>query len=299
MAEDKFKNANTGIKRVTWVGVWVNVLLGLVKSGIGIMVNSVALTSDGLHSLSDLASDAAVLIGIKIGGKKPDEKHPYGHGRMETLAAFFISITLVVVGCYMIFYAGMEIARKTTNSPSVWAIIISIISVILKEVLYQITKKVAIKFDSSMLYANAWHHRSDALSSLAVVVGVGAAFMGFRFGDQIAGIIVGLMIITAGAKILGECFRDIAEERVDGITYDKIRDIIQSSDGVTHWHRLRTRTVGRELFIDVHILVDPELKITEAHDIAEGLENELNDEISRPVNIMVHIEPDIERLRLN
>ncbi len=172
-----------------------------------------------------------------------------------------------------------------------------VVSIISKEWLYQITKKIAIKTHSSATYANAWHHRSDALSSVAVLVGIAALKFGFKYGDAIGAVVVGLLIMFVGINIIGDCLKELTEGAVDQKTIDQIRSIIGGNSSVRQWHRLRTRRVGREVFLDLHILVDPALNIAAAHEIAESLEKTLHEQIIRPVNITVHIEPDTPELR--
>ena len=288
---NKIINANRSIRRVTLTGVIINISLGIIKVIVGLLVGSIALIADGIHSISDLLSDIAVLLGMHFGSKQADKNHPYGHGRVETLTAFLIAAGLILLGGYMIYYAAMDIAAGNISKPSISVIVISAISVLLKELLYIITKKVAVKLNSAMLYANAWHHRADALSSLAVIAGVIAIYMGFEFGDQLAAVAIAMTIIVAGAGIVGKCFREVSEASVDDDLIEKIKELINTNDGVIEWHKLRTRTVGREIFIDVHILVQPQLTITQAHNISETLENKMHAEISRPVNITIHIEP--------
>jgi cation diffusion facilitator family transporter len=170
-------------------------------------------------------------------------------------------------------------------------------SIAAKEWLYRVTKKAAIRSNSPALYANAWHHRSDAFSSIAVVIGFISLKFGFGHGDQTAAAAVGLMIILVGVRVIGDCMRELTESAIDTDTIEHIKKIINSDSSIRHWHKLRTRTVGREVFLDLHILVDPELNIAAAHEITERLENALDEEISRPVNITVHIEPDTPELR--
>ncbi|TFG47996.1 MAG: cation diffusion facilitator family transporter [Candidatus Brocadiia bacterium] len=160
------------------------------------------------------------------------------------------------------------------------------------------TRKIAVKSHCTALYANAWHHRSDALSSVAVAIGYLTLRAGFEYGDQLATVAVGLMIIFVGIQIIGQCLRELTEGSVDKETIENIKQIINSNSQIRHWHKLRSRMVGREVFLDMHILVDPELNITAAHEIAENLEKNLHQEIVRPVNITVHVEPDIPELRV-
>jgi cation diffusion facilitator family transporter len=294
--------ANSQIRQVTITGVWINITLTAFKMVVGFMVGSLALVADGVHSLSDFATDIALLVGVYFGSKKADEKHPFGHGRLETFAGAFVAVALILVGAWLIYegakgIAQMHLSGKEKIHISSWVIWIALLSVVSKEYLYQITRIVAARTHSSATYANAWHHRSDAFSSVAVVIGAVAMKFGYPHGDQLGAIAVGLMIIMVGAKIVGDCLSELAEGAVDSKTLEQIQTIINSQQGVHQWHQLRTRSVGREVFLDVHILVDPALNITEAHKIADLLETSLMEQLSRPANVMVHVEPDLPELR--
>ena len=297
MDNNKQAIAGRKIKSITYLGMAMNIALSVIKVAIGLSAASLALVADGIHSLSDVATDVAVLLGLRLGSKEPDQSHPYGHGRAETFSAGLIALILIVVGGAMIYYATLAIARNEMTIPRVGVLIAAAISIAAKEWLYRVTQKVAIQSHSPALYANAWHHRSDALSSVAVVVGFISLEFGFGHGDQVAAIAVGLMIILVGVRIIGDVLRELAETAVDPETIEHIKNIINSDSSIRQWHQLRTRTVGREVFLDLHILVDPDLKITAAHEIAEGLEKALDEQITRPINITVHIEPDMPELR--
>jgi len=290
--DHKIEASNKQIRYVTNIGIVCNVLLSAVKFLFGVSGNSIALIADGFHSLSDMATDFAVLVGIHMGSKAPDEEHPYGHGRAETFTTAIIAVVLIAVGALMIYRAGVDIVKQEFGKPGYAILVVALISIIVKELIYRITKKVAVESHSAALYANAWHHRSDALSSIAVVIGFGALKFGFRYGDQVAAIVVGVMIILVGVKITGDCLRELTESAVDAATIEDIRQIIKSKERIHDWHKLRTRSVGREVFLDLHILVDPQLSITDAHDISESLEKAIHEQIVRPINITVHIEPD-------
>lgn len=293
--------ANRQIRVITYVGVVVNVVLAGIKFAVGFAAGSMALLADGVHSLSDTATDFAVLLGIHFGSKAPDPEHPYGHGRIETFASLFIAVVLVIVGGVMIFRASISIAAGQSQANAVavgpavfWA---ALLSVFAKEALYQLTKKTAVKVHSTALYANAWHHRSDALSSIVVLIGFVSLRYGYVYGDQIATVAVGLMIILVAVKIVRGCLDEFAERAVDSATMERIKQIIDSEDRICQWHNLRTRSAGREIFIDLHILVDGELNISNAHEIAEELEETLHARMTRPVNITIHVEPDRPELR--
>jgi cation diffusion facilitator family transporter len=197
----------------------------------------------------------------------------------------------------MVYYSAIDVAKGKVIKPHLVILTVAVISVIVKELLYKVTRSVAIKFDSAALYANAWHHRSDAFSSVAVVIGFITLRLGFKYGDQIAAITVGLMVIFVAAKILGDCLSELTERAVDADTLGRIENIINANQRIRHWHKLRTRTIAREVFLDLHILVDPGLDITAAHQIAEDLESTIHERLSRPVNITVHVEPDLPELR--
>jgi len=217
-------------------------------------------------------------LGLRLGSKEPDQSHPYGHGRAETFSAGLIALVLILVGGVMIYYATMAIARDVVTAPRLAVLIAAIVSIAAKEWLY-------------------WHHRSDALSSVAVVIGFISLEFGFGHGDQVAAIAVGLMIIWVGVRVVSDSLRELSESAVDSDTIERIRDVINADSSIRQWHKLRTRTVGREVFLDLHILVDPDLNISAAHQISESLESALDEQITRPVNITVHIEPDTPELR--
>jgi len=297
MHDHKIENANKQIKSVTNLGIIVNIALSIIKTAVGLLFGSIALVADGIHSLSDMATDLVVLLGVRFGSKEPDQNHPYGHGRAETFSAGFIALFLVLVGSAMIYYAAVGIAKGNVTDFHVAVLIVAIISIVSKELLYKATRKIAIKSHSSALYANAWHHRSDALSSVAVLIGSISLKAGFSYGDQIAAVAVGLMITLVGVRIVSDCLRELTEGAVDQGTVEHIENIISANSSIRQWHKLRSRMVGREVFLDLHIVVDPDLDITAAHGISENLENALHEQITRPVNITVHVEPDIQRLR--
>ncbi|MDD5134914.1 MAG: cation diffusion facilitator family transporter [Phycisphaerae bacterium] len=282
-------------QRVVFYTIIINITNTILKLIVGIMFSSMALIADGLHSLSDLVTDMAVIIGARIGAKKTDKDHPYGHGWAETFATLFISVLLALAGVYMIERSIESIALRNVSHIGIPVFVVALISIATKEFAFLITKRVAVKYSSSMLYANAWHHRSDALSSVAVAVGAVASMFGFDYGDQAAATVVGIMIIIVAVKIFADAFGQFTARAVDTKTNEQITKIIASQSQIRQWHKLRTRTVGRELFMDLHILVDPQLSITDAHNISEMLENELHQQIAQPVNITVHIEPDEDR----
>jgi len=297
MYDQKQKIAGKQIKSITNLGIATNITLFILKTLVGFLAGSIALIADGIHSLSDMATDLVVLLGVHFGSKEPDQSHPYGHGRAETFSAGFIALFLVFVGSAFVYYAAVAITQSTVAEPGAAVLITAVVSIIVKESLYRLTRRAAIKTHSSALYANAWHQRSDALSSVAVVIGFVSLKFGFVYGDRIAAMAIGVMIILVAIRIIGDCLRELTESAVDAGTIEHIKRIINSNSSIHQWHRLRTRTVGREAFLDLHILVDPDLNIAAAHEIAESLENALHEQIARPLNNTVHVEPDMPALR--
>ena len=285
------------IRAVTCLGMAVNVALSVVKIVVGLVFSSLSLVADGIHSVSDLATDLAILLGLHLGARKPDAAHPYGHGRLETFSAVVVAVVLIGVGGTMIYYATTAIARNEVMTPHWPVLAAAVLSILAKEALYQIAKRVAVRSHSAALYANAWHHRSDAFSSVAVLIGYATLYAGFDHGDQVAAMAVGLLIVLVGVKILGDSLRELTEGAVDPETVAQVMKVIDGHGEIRQWHRLRSRRVGRELFLDVHILVDPELNVAAAHEISERLEEALDREIACPVNVTVHIEPDLPAFR--
>jgi len=298
MNEDKQNIAAKQLRRVTYLSIFANVLILVpVKFVIGFMTGSLSLVADAIHSVSDMITDFAVLLGLHFGSKKPDLDHPYGHGKLETLSAAAIALGLLAVGLGMVYYAAHDIAKGNIKHPGDIVLIAAILAIAVKEVVYRVTKAVAIKYHSPAALANAWHDRADALSSVAVVIGVITQKFGFDYGDQIAAIVIGIMVSLVAAGIFRDCLAELTEKAVDEATLDHIKDVIKANGQVRQYHRLRTRTVGREVFLDLHILVDPNISISAAHEISERLETELHNRLTRPVNILVHVEPDLPQMR--
>jgi cation diffusion facilitator family transporter len=297
MDEDKQQLASKQLRRVTYLSIAANVLLIAGKFIVGFITGSLSLLADAIHSVSDMLTDIAVLLGLYFGSKEPDSEHPYGHGKLETLAAIAIALGLLGVGLGMIYYAALDIAKDNVTHPRNMVLVAAAGAIAIKEVVYRVTKAVAMKYHCPAALANAWHDRADALSSVAVIVGVVAQKFGFSHGDQVAAIGIGVMVVIVATKLIGDCLGELIERAVDDATMKQIKDIIKANGQIRQYHRLRTRSIGRQVFLDVHILVDPHLHIAAAHEIADSLENALAEQITRPVNITIHIEPDIPELR--
>ncbi|MGA1980563.1 MAG: cation diffusion facilitator family transporter [Sedimentisphaerales bacterium] len=297
MNNDQQKIASRQLRGVTYLSIAANVFLITGKFIVGLITGSLSILADAIHSVSDMLTDIAVLLGLYFGSKEPDSSHPYGHGKLETLAAIAIALGLLGVGLGMIYYAALEIAKDHVTRPRDLVLITAVGAVAIKEVVYRVTKAVAMKYHCPAALANAWHDRADALSSVAVIVGVIAQKFGFSHGDQVAAIGIGVMVVIVATKLIGDCLGELIEKAVDEATLAQIKDVISANGQIRQYHRLRTRTIGRQVFLDVHILVDPHLHIAAAHEIADSLEKALTEQITRPVNITIHIEPDIPQMR--
>ncbi len=285
------------ISSITIWGIFLNVFLMAIKLISGILVKSSALIADGVHSLSDLATDFVVLIGTRLSSRPADKTHPYGHGKLETIASLIIALALFVISLGLIWSAGISIYRHEHSFPGYLVLVVAGVSVISKEILFFFTRKIARITHSTVLYANAWHQRSDSLSSVAVLLGGGASLLGWGHADQVAAVVVGFMIIGVSGKIFFEGLLELSEHSADRESIEKVEMVLSKEKNISSWHRLRTRKMGAELCIDVHVLVDPVLSVQESHDISMKIEEGIEKELSRPVNILVHVEPDVEEMR--
>jgi len=282
--------------RITLLGMLWNVVLFVIKLVVGLLAGSAGLIADGIHSASDMATDLAVLGGMHLARRKADTAHPYGHGRFETLAGGIVAGTLILVGAFLAWEGIVALYRGEHSFPGGGVIAVALVSIVVKEWMYRRTARVAREVGSAALQANAWHHRSDALSSIAVLAGGIGGLLGFGYADQLAGLIVGLLVVAAGARTLAQVLHEITEGGLSGTEIAEIADAISQVEGTREWHHLRTRLVGRETFVDVHVLVDPDLTLLEGHRISMQVEEVLQAACKRPVNVMVHIEPDTPEL---
>lgn len=287
------------VTRITILGSVVSAFLVGLKLAIGMIVGSAALVADAVHSLSDLSTDVIVVLGIRVSSRPADESHAYGHGRFETAAASMIGMALVGVGFFIAWKAGLSLYRQEYNIPGYAVLVVAVVSIVSKEWLYQLTQRVARRVGSPALRANAWHHRSDALSSVAVLFGAVAGLLGWGHGDQAAAIVVGAMVSMVGLDTLWRIFVEFTEGSISAEERKSISEAIQNIPEVKSWHRLRTRVVGREVFMDVHLLVNAGLSLAEAHEICNIVESAVAESIARPINIVVHCEPEPDPVATN
>ena len=283
----------TQARNVTLLGGLKNIILSILKIIFGMTGHSHALIADGIHSLSDLLIDGLVLIASHFGSKAADENHPYGHGRIETAAIVLLGFILAIAGIGIIYDASKVIVSKQLPvRPDFYVLLIAVFSVLFNEVLYWYTKRIAKQINSQLLNANAWHHRSDSASSLIVVLGTGAAWLGFGLYDAIAAIIVGLMIIKMAWQFCWHSLQELVDTALDDSTVEKIKAMIISVPGVRALHHLRTRSVGGAVFCDLHILVDPKISVSEGHFIGQQVNAKLLKNITKVQDVTVHVDPE-------
>ncbi|MBC7092678.1 cation transporter [Candidatus Bipolaricaulota bacterium] len=277
--------------RITLIGVGINLVLTGLKFGVGFLSGSMALVADGVHSLSDLATDLVVIGGLRLARRPADRSHAYGHGKFETLATTLVALALVAAGGWLAWEAVTALLRGGTSALGPAIAGVATMSVLAKEWLFQATRGVARRMRSSALEANAWHHRSDALSSVAVLCGGVVAALGFAQGDQAAAIAVAVLIGWAAVKILRKAVYELTEGALSEAEQDKVARAITGVDGVKSWHKLQTRSVGRGVFVDVHIEVDPTISVQDSHGIASQVEQAVRGALSGEVSVAVHVEP--------
>lgn len=285
-------------RKITHLSIWINIVLTGLKLAAGVFGRSQALIADAVHSLSDFATDIAVLVGLRYSSKPRDDDHPYGHGKYETLASAVIALALIYVGCRI---AGSAIHRvfdalhgEVLTMPSPFAFWAAIVSIVVKEWLYRATMKVAHHTGSTSLVANAWHHRSDAFSSIATAGGVGAAaFLGhdWLILDPIAALFVSIFILKIAWQIMREQIGFLTDRNLGPEVCAEILAMARSTPGIVEPHNLRTRMVGRTPVIDLHIRLRADLPLRQAHDIASTLEHALQTRFGKETIANLHLEP--------
>jgi len=276
---------------ITVVGGVINAGLFALKFGLGLLSGSMALVADGIHSLSDLATDLVVIGGIRLADRPADRSHAYGHGKFETLAGLAVALALLVAGAWLIWDSAVGSRVGGGHPPGVMIMAVAGLSILVKEGLYRVTCRTARRVHSTALQANAWHHRTDALSSVAVLLGGAATALGYPGGDKVAAVVVGAMVLMAALRILGRAFHELVEGALSEEEQRTIARAIESVDGVQGWHRLRTRRLGRQALVDVHIQVDPAMPVREAHDIATRVERTVSQALGERASVVVHVEP--------
>ena len=281
------------VARVTIVGAILDLVLGVAKLIAGYFAYSQALIADGIHSLSDVATDAMVLYAARHSNAGPDDEHPYGHGRFETIATVGLSVALILVASGIAYAAIQRLFEPgLLPRPGVWALVVAVVSIASKEWIYHYTMRVAKQQRSDMLRANAWHSRTDAFSSVIVVIGVVGSMAGFNYLDALAAIGVALIIAHIGWSLGWTALKELVDTAVDERQVERLREHILDVDGVRDLHLLRTRHAGGQVLADVHVEIDGDISISEGHHISEKVRSRLLEEIEGVTDVTVHIDPE-------
>ena len=286
--ETRYEESN----KVTKQSIAWNILLTIIKIAAGVFGKSSAMIADGLHSASDIISSAGVLLGNYISATPVDKEHNYGHEKAETLVSFLLSILLIVVSGSIGIKAVKSLGDIDEIAiPTVLPLVVAIISILIKEYQYRITIKIAKKINSPALKADAWHHRSDALSSVAAFVGIGGAMLGFKVFDPIASIVVAIFVAKVGIEILVGSTNELMDVSIDLEQEEQIKEIAKNTEGVRNLGEIRSRKHGAMAYVDLVICVDGDLTVREGHDIANQLEKDIIREMEFVKGITVHVEP--------
>ena len=279
-------------KKVTLIGGIINALLGTIKLVGGIFFHSHALVADGVHSYSDLLTDGMVLFASKYGSQDADEAHPYGHQRIETAATLLLALMLILVGVGIAWDSTDEIIHKTHHMPGWLTLPIAALSILANEGLFYYTQHIGKRIRSPLIIANAWHHRSDAASSIVVLVGLIGSLAGYIYLDAVAAVVVGCLIIKMGWSYGWNSVKELVDTAVEPHMLTSIEQVILHVDGVHKIHQLRTRMMGPDVFIDVHIQVSPTISVSEGHFIAQHVHQALINKFEHVKDVTVHVDPE-------
>lgn len=294
MSESITASAKVG-RTVTLVGAFVNIVMILLKFFAGIFGNSYALIADAVHSVSDLFTDVVVLFGLKIGQKGPDEKHHFGHARIETLASAIVGLALVATALYLGIEASFRIYRHTEYHPTGLALIGAGVSIASKETLYHYTIRAGRRINSQLIVANAWHHRSDALSSVAVLLGITGAKINpsWHLLDSFVALIVSFFIVKVGLEILGQALHEFTDAAPQPEIIRKIEQCALAVDGVIDTHDLKVRTSGGLYQMEIHIVVNGQLTVVKGHEIAKDVERCVMEDVGNFDRVIIHVDPAV------
>ena len=286
------------IARVTLTGSVVNLILVGLKAVAGVAGHSAAMISDAVHSLSDFVTDIVVLVFVRVSARPQDDDHDYGHGKYETIATLFIGLALAAAAIGIVVSGAQKLAAwlqgEDLQAPGMLALWAALASIVVKEILYQYTRIKGKKLDSPALEANAWHHRSDALSSIGAAIGIGGAILlGKRWTvlDPLASIVVGAMLVKVAWDLLGPSFSELTDSSLPANTENEMLEIIRSVDGVEDPHNLRTRRIGNRVAAEVHIRMDGARTLADAHEKASEVERRFRERFGPESHIIIHMEP--------
>jgi cation diffusion facilitator family transporter len=279
--------------KASYVGAAVNISQTLLKIGFGVLWQSAALIADGIHSLSDLLSDFLVIVAVRLGSREADVEHPYGHRRFETIATIILALSLIIIGGGITWSVMKRMEQpELLPTPDIMSLGVVAISILINEWLYHYTKRIAKVTRSKLLLANAWHQRSDALASVVVLLGIGAVLLGYPLADAIAAIVVALMVAKIGLSQLVASIKELVDTSLPLPVLSEIRNTILSIEGVEGVHILRSRQMGEDVLLDAHVIVDPRITVSEGHNIANSVRDELVCQFEDVMDVLVHIDAE-------
>ncbi|SMO38601.1 cation diffusion facilitator family transporter [Melghirimyces algeriensis] len=293
MNEERMRQAETG----AWVGIIGNFILALLKGIVGVIADSRALVADAVHSASDVIGSLAVLIGVRVARTPPDEDHPYGHGKAETIAAIIVSVLLGAVGAE-IGYGSFEALFQPAVSPGILAVVAALVSMLAKEGMFQYKYRLGKKIGSQAIIANAWEHRSDVYSSLAALIGIGGAILGGKLDiplliylDPVAGILVSILVLRMAYQLAKESIHNTLDHVLHEEDAQELVETVAGVKGVLRVDELRAREHGFYVIVDVKVAVDPKITVEEGHRVGKRVKSTLIDRFSHVSDVMVHINP--------
>ncbi len=277
--------------KVSVITIIANVILSAAKVSIGFVGRSNAIIADGIHSMSDVFSTIVALIGIRLANREDDENHPYGHEKIEPVMGKVLANILFLTAAFMGYSAIRSIINGDYTTPGKITIYAAIFSIVVKEWMYRYTAKAAKKIESSALLADAWHHRTDSLSSVGSLIGVTGAILGYAVLDSIAALVISIFVVKVAADIYLQSVKELIDSSADQETVEEIKKIVVETDGVIRIDKLKTRIHANKLYVDVDISVNKNLSVSEAHDIAENVHNKIESDIKKVKHCMVHVNP--------
>lgn len=299
--EERFKKAEFAV----WVGIVANLILAIIKGTVGWLGNSRALIADAAHSASDVVGSLAVLVGLKAAQLPPDRDHPYGHGKAESIAAIIVTVILFLVGL-QIGYGSFQAMFEPAITPSIWAVYAAAFSIVTKEILFQYKYRLGKKLKSDALIINAWDHRTDVLSSIAALVGIGGAVLGGRIGvewmvylDPMAGIVVSLYVMKIAWSLGGESIHNTMDHVMHAEDAQELHDTASGVEGVIHIDSLHAREHGHYVIVDIKLSVDPQITVAEGHRIGKEVKEKLKSEYTYVQDVLIHINPYDESFEAN
>lgn len=293
--DERFKIA----RKITWATIAMNVILALGKISVGIISNSTAMIADGLHTVSDVGSSLGIIVGFFISNKPEDSKHQYGHEKAESISGFILSLMLIAVGI-KIGYASLQLmVSGSTQTPGILALWAALISIIVKEIQFRITMRTGEKINSSALKADAWHHRSDALSSIAALVGIAGARLGYEILDPLAGFAVSVIVVKVGVELFLKGYNELMDSSIEEEELTKISSIVMTETEAKSINDIKARKHGSKIYVDIEVCVESNITVLEGHDIAEDVEKVICNNLDNVKKVLVHVEPCMDHKCVN